>query len=301
MYIYWSASVCSRSRIVSFLSSFCCKTPDICFLGPLPVILDVSLVSRLVLLPQDLQRDVAVREGHFSASIFFPRPYFSSSSWSWDLLLVGGRADLTTMFGGEMREYLLLPVKIGSLCISWGLYYHPVPLQTWLLFHHEPRKFLEKNCCKYIPNLCFNDKGLTTGFGSFIFQQGGCCVNKAFQKFYMCFSSSCYLKGTVISCNSLTILQTRQQQLFGAFTSQSEPVWDWGSLRVVLDGPAWPGVKAGLVFAPFKCAVSPDATGDAKIKLVQPKWLTLCTCCSEPLEGAPWGGFMGLKSQSFSA
>lgn len=65
--------------------------------------------------------------------------------------------------------------------------------------------------CKYSLNLCFNEIGLTISFGPLILKQGSCCMNNASRKFYICHFSSWYLKGIVISWNSLIILKTGQR------------------------------------------------------------------------------------------
>lgn len=64
--------------------------------------------------------------------------------------------------------------------------------------------------CKYSLNLCLNERGLTISFAPFILKQGSCWVNNASKKFYICHFSSWYLKGIVISWNSLIILKTEQ-------------------------------------------------------------------------------------------
>lgn len=67
-----------------------------------------------------------------------------------------------------------------------------------------------KFCCKYNLNLHLNETCLTISFAPFVLKWGSCWVNNVSKKFYMCHFSLWYVKGIVISWNSLIILKTGQ-------------------------------------------------------------------------------------------
>lgn len=138
-----------------------------------------------------------------------------------------------------MGESLLLLMRISILLhLTWTVLCTHIclckPGPYSVMSHDNSWKFY----CKYSLNLCLNGRGLTIGFAPFILKQGSCRVNNTSKKFYICHFSSWYLKGIVISWNSLIIFKRGQHSYCDASTFQSKHVQGWEILTAVLVVPS---------------------------------------------------------------